>query len=155
IWVERNILLRNTIWPRRSYLEILPWPLKEGQDEEEARKLEPGELRIPQGTAPPALRVRAWKYILADAEAPEGGRLLTWADLTDRPNLASWTTVVALPEAWQPRDPSVGMTVDEVELQLEAFPIRTGQGEAKWSVASASEESGWRPLMWADLTKEK
>ena len=26
IWVERNVLLRNTIWPRRAYLEIVDYP---------------------------------------------------------------------------------------------------------------------------------
>ena len=51
------------------------------------------------------------------------------------------------------------MTVDEVELKLDAFPIRTSlPGEelpAKWCVASDTDDSGWRPLMWKDLTKEK
>ena len=51
------------------------------------------------------------------------------------------------------------MTVDEVELMLDAFPIRTslpdGELPAKWSVASDQNDSGWRPLMWKDLTREK
>ena len=25
IWAERNLLLRNTIWPRKAYLEVLAW----------------------------------------------------------------------------------------------------------------------------------
>src|SRR5262249_35056768 len=43
--------------------------------------------------------------------------------------------------------------VDEVELLLDVFPIRHEDG--KWSTASAGDESGWRPLMWSDLTKDR
>ena len=57
IWVERNILLRNTIWPRRSYLEIIDFP---------------ENLRIPRESIPPTLRVRAWKYVDRRPERPRG-----------------------------------------------------------------------------------
>jgi hypothetical protein len=145
IWVERNVLLRNTIWPRRAHLEIVDYP---------------DNLRIPRESAPPNLRVRAWKYIAADVNAPEGWRLLTWRDLETRPELAG-DNLPALPIAWQPRDENTGITVDEVELKLEAFPVRESapagveSPETRWWVASEVEESGWRPLMWKDLTKEK
>lgn len=156
IWAERNVLLRNTIWPRRSYLEILPWP-RVSQDLPEKPDQEAAELRIPQGTAPPALRVRAWKYVVADAASAEGWRLLSWNDLQERPTLSSNADIPDLPEGWQPRDRETGLTLDEVELYLDAFPIRHNAGGegARWQVASASEESGWRGLAWADLTREK
>ncbi|MFO0927085.1 MAG: hypothetical protein U0736_08585 [Gemmataceae bacterium] len=151
IWAERNILLRNTIWPRRAYLEVLPWP-RVGGDSAEG---DTGELRIPQGTAPPPLRVRAWKYVVADADAAEGWRLLRWADLSDRPELAGHAEVPPLPATWTPRDPAAGLTVDEVDLYLDTFPLRRGgDGEARWQVASTTDESGWRPLLWSDLTRE-
>jgi hypothetical protein len=141
IWVERNLLLRNTIWPRRAYLEIVDFP---------------DPLRIPRESAPPTLRVRAWKYVVADMEAEEGWRLLSWADLQKRTDLAG--DVPDLPADWKGRD-KAGISVDEVELKLAVFPVRTslpgGSLPAKWCVASAQNDSGWRPLMWSDLTKEK
>jgi hypothetical protein len=144
IWVERNVLLRNTIWPRRAYLEVIDFP---------------ENLRIPRESSPPTLRVRAWKYVVADPEAPEGWRLMTWKDLENRPELAG--EVPALPGDWNPRTEGGDLTVDEVELKLEAFPVR-GDAPAgaepsgrKWWVRSDQEESGWRQLLWKDLTREK
>jgi hypothetical protein len=141
IWVERNVLLRNTIWPRRAYLEIVDFP---------------DPLRIPRESAPPTLRVRAWKYVIADAKADEGWRMLTWADLKHHYYLAA--EVPDLPADWKGRDPA-GLTVDEVELKLDAFPIRTSLPgttlPARWCVASASAEGGWRALKWSDLSKDK
>lgn len=163
IWTERNVLLRNTIWPRKAYVEILPWErTKEasaldagGKGNEQA--IDPHELRIPQNSTPPMLRVRAWKYVVADTESAEGWRLLTWADLQSRPEFAEGTSVPDALAGWTPRDESAGLTVDEVELLLEAFPIssRTQASPAKWCLASANEASGWRPLLWSDLSKEK
>jgi hypothetical protein len=143
IWFERNVLLHNTIWPRRSHLEIIDFP---------------DELRIPKESTPPQLRVRAWKYVLADSSAPEGWRLLTWQDLSDRPDLVG-ADLPDVPGKWTPRDADLGLTVDEVELQLNRFEIRQTLPDkelpAKWNIASAQEESGWRPLQWADLTADK
>src|SRR5262245_29095287 len=71
IWFDRNILLRNTIWPRRAHLELVGFSK---------------DLRVPQNSRPPTLRVRAWKYVLADNSAEEGWRLLRWDDLRqDKP----------------------------------------------------------------------
>ena len=79
IWVERNVLLRNTIWPRRSYLEIIDFP---------------DNPRIPRESTPPTLRVRAWKYIVADPDIRRG---LAAADLERSPGP---------PRAGRPRCPS-------------------------------------------------
>jgi hypothetical protein len=142
IWFERNVLLRNTIWPRRAYLEIVDFP---------------DDLRIAKDTSPPTLRVRAWKYVLAEPSAPEGWRLLTWQDLQDRDDLLGGD-VPELPADWKSRD-GEAMTVDEVELQLNRFEVRQQvEGKtlsAKWNIASAAEESGYRPLEWSDLTRER
>ncbi|MFO0846865.1 MAG: hypothetical protein U0797_31615, partial [Gemmataceae bacterium] len=129
IWAERNVLLRNTIWPRRAYLEILPWERARVADDGSS---DPYELRIPQGSVPPALRVRAWKYVVADGDAAEGWRLLTWADLQARPELSGYGPVSDLPDGWTPRDPKAGLTVDEVELLVEAFPVRKIDG--RWEL---------------------
>jgi hypothetical protein len=142
IWVERNILLRNTIWPRRAHLEIVDYP---------------EDLRIPRDSSPPALRVRAWKYIVADEKAPEGWRLLTWDDLKNRSDLGG-DDVPDVPAYWTPRS-SIGFTVDEADLKLADFPLRetspNGDQEGKWFIADDTEESGWRKLKWKDLNKER
>jgi hypothetical protein len=148
IWAERNVLLRNTIWPRRAYLEILPWERARVADDGTS---DPYELRIPQGSVPPALRVRAWKYIVADPGASEGWRLLSWADLQERPELSGYGQVPDVPEGWAPRDAKAGFTVDEVELLLEAFPVRKIAG--RWEVKAGPDE--WQELRWSDLTRER
>ncbi len=101
IWFERNILLHDTIWPRRAYLELVGFP---GE-----------EMRIGRDAAPPTLRVRALKWVIADADrqkAPEGWRALTWADLTPE-LLGEPVPQDLLPAAW------AGWTVDQIEMQLE------------------------------------
>jgi hypothetical protein len=163
IWGERNILLRNTIWPRRAYLEVLPWErTKEasaldagGKAAPATETIDPNELRIPQNSTPPTLRVRAWKYVIADNAASEGWRLLTWGDLKGRPELSGGAEAPDLVAGWRPRDAAVGLTVDEVELLLEGFPIRHRPGGhgREWAVATTAGD--WRHLQWSDLTKER
>ena len=101
IWFERNVLLADTIWPRRAYLELLDFP---GE-----------EIRVGRDAAAPTLRVRAIKWVIADLNrhrAPDGWRALTWADLT--PDLLGEPVPhAALPEPW--RD----WTVDRIEMQLD------------------------------------
>ncbi|HEY1380025.1 MAG TPA: hypothetical protein VGF55_24695 [Gemmataceae bacterium] len=73
IWTERNVLLQNTIWPRRAYVELLDFPAS-------------GDLRIGRDAPSPRLRVKAVKWLIADPRAPEGWRAALWDDLT--PELA-------------------------------------------------------------------
>lgn len=68
IWFERNILLQNTTWPRKAYLELVEFPAS-------------GELRVGRDRQPPKLRVQAFKWVWADSKTAEGWRPLTWADL--------------------------------------------------------------------------
>src|SRR5262249_20100707 len=84
IWFERNVLLRNTIWPRDAHLEVL----------------EPEEgLRIAKRETPKPVRVRAWKYVVADRNAPQGWRLWRWQEVFDRPGLVG--QVPQAPEDWK------------------------------------------------------
>jgi hypothetical protein len=70
IWFERNILLQNTIWPRRCYLELVGFP-----DNPEK------EMRVGKNVGSAPIRVRALKWIYADKSSPEGWRQLMWSDL--------------------------------------------------------------------------
>lgn len=67
VWAERNLLVMHTPWPRSSYLEVLT--------------PEPAELRVARDAPPPAVRVRAAGYVIADRAAHLGWRPLKWADL--------------------------------------------------------------------------
>lgn len=154
IWFERNVLLEDTLWPRRAYLELLDFP---GE-----------ELKIGRGSAPPTLRVRAYKWVVADRDrrrAPEGWRAATWDDLpallnTDvPPRMPSVWHLITRPEwagllgvapgsgavsglPW----PSVGLlgrperplTLDEAEAQLDRVRFRRapdgGPGPARWVI---------------------
>ncbi|HEV3258537.1 MAG TPA: hypothetical protein VG013_16795, partial [Gemmataceae bacterium] len=103
IWFERNILLNDTIWPRRAHLELVDFP--------------GDELKVGRDAPPPALRVRALKWVVADKDrtrAPEGWRALLWSDLT--PSFIG-ADVPQLPSRWKPKDPERGLTVDEVDLR--------------------------------------
>jgi hypothetical protein len=137
IWFERNILLQDTIWPRRAHLELIDFP-------------ESGEIKIGRGGNPPTIRARALKYVIAGApsrkardgfraalaareESPEriealvgsfrkkpaeGWRGLAWVDLTPE-LLGGPVPEVELPGEWKPRNPAAGLTLDEIELKLD------------------------------------
>jgi hypothetical protein len=108
IWFERNILLQNTIWPRKAHLELVSFDGKPILPE--------SELKIGRDASPPALRVRALKWVIADKNAPEGWRAMTWDDAQRAKLLAADLSV---PDDWKPRNPSLGLTVDEIELNLD------------------------------------
>ncbi len=140
IWFERNILLQNTIWPRRAQLELIGFPNK--------------ELRVGKDNKVPPLRVRALEYVIADAKSPEGWRALTWNDLATRSALLGEGESLPEPFGVAPRDQAVGLTVDEVAQHLRKFGVRTappGQAPSRWMVADQATDGGWRPLLWSDL----
>jgi hypothetical protein len=137
IWIQRNILLQNTIWPRKAHLELIDFPAA-------------GEVRIGRGERAPALRVRALKYVIAGAPSrqavdayrewlsahppegesvdtlvqqfskkpEEGWRPVSWFDLTPE-LLGAPVPAVALPVDWEVRDRRAGLTLDEIELKLD------------------------------------
>jgi hypothetical protein len=138
IWFERNILLRNVIWPRQAHLEYLETPPFNG------------EYRIGRGDRGPTIRVRALKYVIAGAPSKkavesyrswlssrgiggdeqdqlveqfqqkpaEGWRALSWFDLTPE-LLGAAVPDIALPAEWKPREMGAGLTLDEIELDLD------------------------------------
>lgn len=69
IWFERNVLLWNTIWPRNVYLELVDFPTS-------------GDLRVGRDNPAVRLKVRSINWLIADRNAPEGWRAMTWRDLT-------------------------------------------------------------------------
>jgi len=129
MFVERNVMLRNTIWPRRSYLEVLSHAVDE---------------RIPRKSRPDRLLVRAWKYVIADTESPEGWRQMTWDDVK-----AMGVEAADLPADW-----TESPAVDEAESRLLAFPVRAGESGG-WEMPGEGEDAEPRPLLWKELTKER
>jgi hypothetical protein len=93
IWFERNVLLWNTIWPRNVYLELVDFPAS-------------GDLRVGRDNPAVRLKVRSIKWLIADRNAPEGWRAMTWADVT--PDLLGGP----LPAIAQP--PSNSATLDDL-----------------------------------------
>jgi len=68
IWAERNLLMKNTPWPRRSHIELVGFP-------------ESGELRQGKDAGAPRIRARAYQWVIADRNRVEGWRPLAVADL--------------------------------------------------------------------------
>ncbi|HLW66170.1 MAG TPA: hypothetical protein VKS79_12735 [Gemmataceae bacterium] len=83
IWGQRNFLLQNTLWPRRSFLELVDFP-------------ESGEMRIQQGGAA-RVRVVAREWVVADKNVAGGWRAMTWADVEKHPD---WAGVI--PKRFKP-----------------------------------------------------
>ncbi len=138
MFVERNVLLHNTIWPRRSYLEVVSHV---------------EDVRIPRKSRPSRLVVRAWKYVIADGAAPngEGWRQMVWTDLK-----GLQIDAAELPAAWTPREGFDVLTVDEAEARLAAFPVSLNKdGEPRWVIKAEEEDAGTRPLLWKELSKER
>jgi hypothetical protein len=72
IFLERNVALMDTPWPRRAHLELVDFPAD-------------GELAvgIGQDSRPPQITARAYRWVIADRTNPTGWRPLLWTDLTD------------------------------------------------------------------------
>lgn len=84
VWAKRQLFLRDVIWPRQAYLEVLDFP-------------DSGELRIGRDAASPRLRFKARRWLAADAGSPEGWRPMVWSDL--RPGLLG-AAPPELPTGW-------------------------------------------------------
>jgi hypothetical protein len=90
IWTERNLLLMDSYWPRRAYLEVVRF-----QDAPSHR----GEMRVGQEEQRPDVKLRAIQWVIADRESPDGWRALRWRDL---PNFLDKNLLdqVAVPESF-------------------------------------------------------
>lgn len=141
IWFERNVMLKYTPWPRRAHLVILE------------PKADP--LRIGESDPDPVIRVRAVKYVLADADTHEGWRPLMIRDLEERPDLLGGARAEP-PGDWASRYHADGLSVDEMELFWKRMPVKLSAGTnpgGKWLYYDANL-SDWRPMLWKDLTPE-
>ncbi|MCI0700176.1 MAG: hypothetical protein L0241_03715 [Planctomycetia bacterium] len=69
IFLERNVALMDTPWPRRAHVELIGFP-------------ESGELTIGRGEKAP-LTARAYRWVIADRNSPEGWRPMFWSDVTE------------------------------------------------------------------------
>jgi hypothetical protein len=147
IWFQRDVLLQDVIWPRRAFLEIVGWP-----KDENGKPL--AKISIGQNAQPPAIRVRARKYIIAERKAPEGWRAMNWADVS---KVLKTDQLPEPPGDWQARTDEPAISVDDADLQLSKFDVRkTVEGKAgSWFIADPQAEGGWRPLVWSDLSKER
>ncbi|HEX5269538.1 MAG TPA: MFS transporter, partial [Gemmataceae bacterium] len=114
LWVERDLFLQNTIWPRRAYLEVLDWP-------------ESRDKHVGKDESALSLHVRGYRWVVASNDSAEGWRPLTWKDLQEKKSLLG----APLPDVdfrendehgkkdWgKPRDENAGWTLDEIETHL-------------------------------------
>jgi hypothetical protein len=67
-FLERDVLLWNTPWPRQAHLELVDFPDNE-------------PLRVGRDNAAPTVRARAYRYVVADPWQTIGWRPMMWADL--------------------------------------------------------------------------
>ncbi|MBM3980100.1 MAG: hypothetical protein FJ304_07410 [Planctomycetes bacterium] len=106
IFVERNVALMDTPWPRRAHLELYrfkdaPFPAT-------------GEVTVGRDEPPPRVVVRAYRWVIADRHHADGWRPLTVDDLTE--NLVG-RAVPTLPEALRLSVAQESpLTVDTLEL---------------------------------------
>jgi hypothetical protein len=137
IWFERNVLLQNVIWPRQAHMEYLDAP---ANGEYRIGKGERGPvirvraLKYVIAGAPTKKAVenyRAWldsrgvggeeqeNLINEFKKKPaEGWRALSWFDLTPE-LLGDAVPDIVLPADWKVRDLRAGLTLDEIELNLD------------------------------------
>ncbi len=73
IWFERNILLMDSYWPRRCYLEVVRF---------QSTPDDPNEMRVGRDEQRPDVMVRALEWVVADRQVVGGWRALRWSDLT-------------------------------------------------------------------------
>lgn len=69
ILAERDFVLMDTPWPRRSLIELVDVPEK--------------GIRVAKDGNPPRLRIRSYRWVIADRTRPDGWRPLMWSDVTD------------------------------------------------------------------------
>jgi hypothetical protein len=137
IWFERNILLQNVIWPRRAHLEYLDAP--SGGEYRIGRSDRGPTIRVRAlkyviAGAPSKTAVEAYRAWLASRgidgdeqnqlveqfhqKPAEGWRALSWFDLTPE-LLGTAVPDITLPADWKVRELRAGLTLDEIELNLD------------------------------------
>jgi hypothetical protein len=138
IWFERNVLLHNVIWPRQAHLQYLEAPPFNGEFRigrgDRGPTIRVRALKYVIAGPPSKKAVEAYRAWLSSRAAggdeqsqlveqfrqkpAEGWRALSWFDLTPE-LLGTPVPDVALPAEWKIRDLSAGLTLDEIELNLD------------------------------------
>jgi hypothetical protein len=103
MWAGRNLLLKDTPWPRRAHLELSDFP-------------ESGELRIGKDAPPPVFKVKAYQWVVTDANTRYGWRPMIWKDMPQvyRQSATSSTDIFSGP-SYPPET-----LLDELEARGEA-----------------------------------
>jgi hypothetical protein len=123
IFAERNVALWDTPWPRRAHLELVGFP-------------ESGELTVGRDAPPPRVAARAYRWVIADRNTPDGWRPLMWGDVTDK---FVGRPVPELPALALAAVPEGARTVDSVErLLAETDDVITPE-QAKFRAACKQE----------------
>jgi hypothetical protein len=137
IWFERNILLQNVIWPRQAHLEYLDAPAngeyRIGRGDR-GPAIHVRALKYVIAGAPTKKAVEAYRAWLASRgingdeqnqlvdqfhqKPAEGWRALSWFDLTPE-LLGALVPDITLPSDWKVRELRAGLTLDEIELNLD------------------------------------
>lgn len=141
VWFERNILLRNTIWPRRAHLEILNYP---------------DEMRIAEGTTPPQIKVRAYKYVVTGAPKPKVvAAYRAWLHQSGarREALQAAAPAFSCVAAMANAGTTTGASVQGLTSAAAQATVAVQAEEAAQAFAREPAE-GWRPLTWFDLTPD-
>lgn len=67
-FIERDVLIMSTPWPRQAHLELVGFPENE-------------PLRVGRDSTAPTVRARAFRYVVADRAQQFGWRPMVWGDL--------------------------------------------------------------------------
>ena len=70
IFLERNVALMNTPWPRRAHVELIGFPAT--------------EATVSRDVATVPIAARAYKWVIADRAVPEGWRPMLWSDVSEK-----------------------------------------------------------------------
>ncbi|MSQ93443.1 MAG: hypothetical protein EXR98_02680 [Gemmataceae bacterium] len=121
IWTERNVLMMNIYWPKRSHLEIERFQPSHGDK---------NDMRVARDDVRPDLQVRAIQWAIADRSALNGWRPLKWKDLAEHKLIdAALLARVNIPVDF----PDWLIDTDELEPNLVA---------ALWETDQAAKKSG-------------
>jgi hypothetical protein len=119
IWAERNILLDNERWLKRSLILPTRYIIHDANEQvvADADYPETNEIKVGKGSRSVEMFARAIEYAIADEAIRERWRAVTLKDLSEK-NLVDVEIPVGLPEGLKPRNAEQGLTLDEVKIYL-------------------------------------
>lgn len=168
-FLERDLLLQDTPWPRQAHMELMGF-----QGDE--------PLRVGRDSGAPTVRARAFRYVIADKNERLGWRPMKWTDnrsfwsdseYPDEP-FATFQSIEGVPAdgsaAWRMDDvviraEGLSRKLADVRASLQALNAKADEllgqnrlrrlpGEAspdRWQVPDPAAASGWRPLKWSEV----